>query len=198
MEDLTYVTGNYGKYINVKNHFESRDLTIHYYSYNLEEPTKNDIEFISKEKAKKAYDILKSPVIVADSGFYIEGYPDIPGYPGAFVKRSGISKNIEELLKTMKQVKNRKCYFLDCLTFYDGKKFQQFLGKSEGILSKEKRGIPREEAKSNLWYVFIPKNCNKTLAEMTMEEIETRRDDRTSATELFIDWYVSKYLKKGF
>lgn len=197
MKDLTYVTGNYGKYVSVKKHFEDKKLEISYCDYDLEEPVVNDIEYISKEKAREAYALVGHPVIVADTGFYIEAYPNNPGYPGALVKRSGISKNVEELLKTMKQVENRNCYFKDCLTFFDGKEFKQFLGISEGTLSNEKRGIEQKAAKSNLWYVFIPKNETKTLAEMTPLEFENRSDDRVSATELFIDWYTHFYLEQN-
>lgn len=197
MKDLTYVTGNYGKFISVKEHFERKQIEIFYYDCDLKESNINDIKVISKEKAYEAYKILGHPIFVADSGFYIENYPSNPGYPGAFVKRSGISTNIEKLLKTMEKVENRECYFLDCLTFFDGKVLKQFLGISKGTLAKEKRGISKKEAKSNLWYIFIPKNCHKTLAEMTEEEFENRQDDRVSATELFIDWYINDYLKKG-
>lgn len=189
MENLFYVTGNYGKYISVKEHFEKENITIDYYNCDIDEPNVNDIKFISKEKARQAFKILESPVFVADSGFYIEDYPDSPGYPGAFVKRSGISNNIESLLDKMKNVKNRNCYFLDCLTFYDGNEYYQFFGMSYGSLSYEKKGDALKKAKSNLWYVFIPKNCNKTLAEMTDEERFNRPDNHTSATEEFIKWY---------
>lgn len=170
MENLTYVTGNYGKYISVKEKFEKEDININYFKYDLNEPDINDIKFISKEKAREAYEILKKPVFVADSGFYIEDYPNNPLYPGAFVKRSGVSNNIDKLLEIMKDIDNRNCYFLDCLTFYDGNDYYQFFGLCKGTLSFEKRGINQKCAKSNLWYVFIPKNCSKTLAEMTMKK----------------------------
>lgn len=195
MENLTYVTGNYGKYISVKEAFERENISIEYFKCDLEEPDINDIKYISQEKAKKAYEILDSPVFVADSGFYIENYPNNPGYPGAFVKRSGIISNIDNLLETMKNVTNRECYFLDCLTFYDGKEYFQFFGVSKGTLSYEKRGDFIKKAKSNLWYVFIPNNCDKTLAEMTDYERLNRNDNRTSATNEFISWYKDTYLK---
>lgn len=189
MENLTYITGNYGKYVSVKEKFENAGITINYFKCDLEEPDINDIEFISKEKARQAFEILGTPVFVADSGFYIEDYPDSPGYPGAFVKRSGISSNIVELLVTMKLTQNRNCYFLDCLTFFDGKDYFQFFGVSKGTLSREIRGEQNKKFKSNLWYVFIPLNCNKTLAEMSDEERNSRPDNRTSATDQFIEWY---------
>ena len=193
MEKLTYVTGNYGKYIQVKERFEKAGINISFEKLDTEEPDINDIKIVSKEKAKQAYSKVGSPVFVADSGFYIENYPNNPGYPGAFVKRTGISSDIDSLLKTMEDVSDRSCYFLDCLTFYDGNEFYQFFGECRGSLSNEQRGNDTKKAKSNLWYVFVPNNCTKTLAEMNDEERNNRDDGRTSAIGEFIKWYESKY-----
>jgi len=52
------------------------------------------------------------------------------------------------------------------------------------------------KAKSNLWKVFIPNNCSKTLAEMTDIERKNRNDGSTSATEEFIKWYKNEYVEK--
>lgn len=196
MENLTYVTGNYGKYISEKEQFEQENILINFLKCDLKEPNINDIKFISKEKAREAYEQLQQPVFVGDSGFYIDHYPNAPGYQGAFVKRSKISSDVDKLLKTMKNETNRNCYFLDCLTFYDGTDYYQFFGVNAGSLSYEKRGIKQKRAKSNLWHVFIPNNCNKTLAEMTDEERQTRKDGHTSATNEFIKWYKNVYLNK--
>ena len=193
MENITYVTGNYGKYISVKELFEKENININFFNYNLEEPEINDIEYISREKALSAYQILQSPCFVADTGFYIEKYPNNPGYPGAFVKRSGISSNINELLVIMKNESNRNCKFIDCLTFYDGNDFYTFYGESEGTLALEPKGKKLKKAKSNLWYIFIPKNCGKTLAEMSDEERKYRKDEHTSAEKKFIEWYKNEY-----
>ena len=193
MENLTYITGNYGKYIHVKEKFENAGITINYFKSDFIEPDVNDIKFISKEKAKQAFELLKTPVFVEDTGFYIEDYPSNPGYPGAFVKRSGIASNVLKLLDTMSKTKNRNCYFLDCLTFFDGNDYFQFLGKSKGKISDKIRGEKKEFAKSNLWFVFIPNNCNKTLAEMTDTERNNIISNSISATDKFIEWYKLNY-----
>ena len=200
MESIVYVTGNNGKYNSMKKLFDENNLSLEHYNIDLEEVDVNNIELISKEKAKSAFEILQKPCFVTDSGFYIDDYPGNPGYPGAFVKRSGVSSNIDNLLLVMKDIKKRKCRFLDCLTFYDGTEFYQFYGISEGTLSYEKRGEKNIYAKSNLWYVFIPNNCNKTLAEMTDEERLNRKDFHTSASEEFVNWYIikNKKLKKFY
>ena len=158
MSNITYVTGNYGKYISVKEIFLEKEIEINFLNHDLKELEVNDITKISRKKALDAYSILKSPYFVADSGFYIDNYPNNPGYPGAFVIRSNISSDIEKLLEIMKNETNRTCKFVDCLTFYDGYEFYTFYGISSGTLSYTKRGNSTNKAKSNLWYVFIPKN----------------------------------------
>ena len=193
---LTYVTGNYGKYVSVKDYFNNEQIAIDFLKHDFEEPNVNDIEVISRAKVIEAYNIINSPCFVADTGFYIDDYPDNPGYPGAFVKRSGISSDVVGLLETMKGEDNRNCRFVDCLTFYDGNEFYTFYGISTGILALEPRGDIEKKAKSNLWSVFIPNNCDKTLAEMTDEERKNRNDGHTSATKLFISWYKDEYLKQ--
>ncbi len=193
MENIIYITGNYGKYVSVKEKFDNAGISIGYFNCDLDEPEVNDIELISKEKARQAYEKLGRPVFVADTGFYIEHYPNNPGYPGAYVKRSGVSSNVKELLEAMKDVKDRSCYFFDCLTFFDGYEYYQFFGICRGSLSNDIRGHELKRAKSNLWYVFIPDNCSKTLAEMSDEERNNRPDNRTSATDEFINWYKQEY-----
>lgn len=196
MCNLTYVSSNLNKYVSVKEHFLRNEIDVDFFECDLFEPEINDIEIISKTKAMEAYEKLGRPCFVADSGFYIDHYPEKPGYPGAFAKRSGVSSDVLSLLKTMENVCDRTCRFVDCLTFYDGEEFYSFYGVSEGSLAYSKRGDNAKKAKSNLWYVFVPRNCQKTLAEMSDEEREQRLDGHTSATEIFIEWYKTVYCKK--
>ena len=109
MQNITYVTGNYGKYISVKEKFEKHGINIEFSKIDIDEPDINDIEIISKEKAISAYEQIKSPVFVVDCGFYIRSYPNNPYYPGAFVKRSGVASNIDKVLSDMSNENDRYC-----------------------------------------------------------------------------------------
>ena len=195
MQNITYVTGNYGKYISVKEKFEKYEINIEYMNIDIEEPLINDIKYISMEKAKEAYKHVNGPVFVIDSGFYIRSYPNNSNYPGAFVKRSGVANDVQKLLDDMKDVDDRFCYFLDCLTYYDGDEFYQFFGKTEGNLSYTQKGNNIRKAKSNLWYVFIPSGKEKTLAEMS--DYEKNNIEKTSgdATIIFAKWLKENVFK---
>ncbi len=186
---LTYVTGNHGKYLSVKERFEQEGIDVDFFDYDFEEPEVNDITFISRAKALNAYNMLHTEVFVTDAGFYIENYPNEPGYPGAFVKRSGIANDIAKLLEEMKDVENRHAYFMDCTTYYDGEEFHTFYGKSPGTITKEQHGLDKEAQWSNLWHVFIPDGYDITLSEMSDEQRQNRNELHTSGTKEFLKWY---------
>lgn len=189
--DLIYVTGNYGKISRAKEQFKEQGINLEWFNHDCDEPEINDIQYISRHKALEAYSLVKKPCIVVDSGFYIDNYPGEPGFPGAFPKRAitDTDGGIEGVLEKMRGIDDRECRFVDCLTYYDGIDFKTFFGFSEGTLAYRKRGIKQVKAKSDLWYLFIPINHNKTLAEMTAKERNNRNDNRISAIEKFIEWY---------
>lgn len=198
MRKLIFVSGNSGKIDSVRMHAERKGISICSCCLDFVEPNVNDISFISKKKAEVAYRELGCPCFVSDTGFYIDHYPNIPGYPGAFVKRNGVSSHIDQLLLDMKEVKNRSCKFVDCITYYDGWELLQFFGESRGVLATEVYGENMNGAKSELWKVFIPEGYHSTLASMSSTEMlqYKKENEKNSATIQFLDWYQNNKLNK--
>lgn len=66
-----------------------------------------------------------------------------------------------------------------------------FMESIHGNVSREIRGVDREEKWSDLWYIFKPEGFDITLAEMDAKERENRRsiDGSYSALENFAKWY---------
>lgn len=190
MEEIIFVTKNKGKQASAQQRFDKDKLNISCYDDEIEEPNVNDIEYIAKTKVLEAYKKMNKPCIALDSGFYIEEYPNDPGFPGAFVNRNLLDKmSLEELLNNMKDVSNRKCYFKECLAYYDGKEIKCFYGYAYGRLSYEIRGNKSKKSWSDLWMVFIPKNYDITMGEMTDEEIYNRKDGHTCSLDEFAKWW---------
>ncbi len=192
-ENLVYITSNKGKFYSVNEKAKIMGVNLNFENLDIEELEINDLSKIAKDKTIKAFKKVGKPCFTIDCGFYIEDYPNNPGYPGAFVKRSGIANNIEKLLDDMKNVKNRKAYFKDCLVFYDGNKFYEFSAISKGIISSKVNGADQIFSKSRLWQVFIPDGYNKTLAQFTEEELKKRSLEIDSATTKFFNWYLKNY-----
>jgi len=87
---------------------------------------------------------------------------------------------VDGVLKLLKDVDNRKAAFRECLVYYDGIEMKYFYGVSEGTIAEEKVVLENASQWSPLWSIFIPKNCDKTLVEMTEEERANRHDEHTS------------------
>lgn len=196
MKEIVFVTGNKGKVATAQKYFDDNKIKLLTYDYDYEEPNINDIEIIAISKVKQAYRVVGKPCIALDSGFYIPNYPNNPNFPGAFPKRELLEKiGIDGLLEKMKNVENRYCYFKEVLAYFDGENIKLFYGISEGYLSREKREIDINKKWSDLWSVFIPFNCTKTLAEMTEDELKQYLDTADNAIKKFAESNTKQYVK---
>ena len=186
MKEIVFVTHNKGKIKSAEKYF--KDLKIKTYEYELSEPRSDDIKLIATSKVKEAYEIVKKPCMAMDADFYIDA---LNGFPKAFVNFALDTIGVDGILKLMDGVENRNCCFRQCLAYYDGHEIMYFYGENKGTLATCKKGLDNKEKWSDLWYVFIPKNCSKTLAEMSSEELEERRniDESTNALEEFAKCY---------
>lgn len=193
MKEIVFVTSNQGKLASARASFADFNVNLVSCDLDIVEPDVNDIEFISRYKVLEAYKKLNKPCIALDAGFYITNYPNNPNFPGAFPKRELLNKiGINGLLEEMKNVQERSCYFKECLSYFDGKVVKQFFGYTHGQISTEILGNDTDKKWSDLWYVFIPKNCQKTMAQMNDEERKNRKDGHTTAIQEFAKWFSTQ------
>ena len=90
----------------------------------------------------------------------------------------------------MEGKENRKCKFVECFSYYDGKELYQFMGEHNGTLTEEILGNDSDKKWSDLWYIFKPDGYDKTLAQMSDKERENRiRYNSVSSLDEFASWY---------
>ena len=184
MQEIIFVTHNPGKIASAQKILKNVKLSI--FEYELDEPRSDDIEYISKMKVMEAYELVNKPCISLDCGFWIDA---LNGFPKAFVNFGLETIGIEGIIKLMDGVENRSCRFTECLSYYDGKELHQFSGKHEGYIAPSILGLDSEEKWSDLWYIYIPKGYEKTLAQMTTEERGSRvLYDSVDSLEEFAKW----------
>lgn len=116
------------------------------------------------QKAKKAYEMVRRPIVVEDTGFFLNTYPN---FPGTYTKFAILCIGLEGILKLLKD-KNRRAYFLTMVAFYDGKNLNVFEGKVNGMVT-EKIVLP-EVHKLPYDSIFIPVGHKKTYSQMTPQE----------------------------
>lgn len=121
----------------------------------------NDQAVVSVDKALKYYELLKRPLVVMDSGLFID---ELNGFPGVYTKYALDTIGIDRIIQLLGA--GARAYTQRTITYFDGNKPQTSTLKLHGALLKEPRGSNGR----NYDKYFLPDGKNKTLAEMTDEE----------------------------
>jgi non-canonical purine NTP pyrophosphatase (RdgB/HAM1 family) len=186
---LIFVTGNDGKFATAQKVMANYNIELIQEKVEIKEIRSDEIEEIAVDKAKQAFQILKKPLIVDDSGFIVESLKKFPGTYVNFVLKS---IGLQGLLKLVGE--DRGCYFKSVLVYVDETgKTKVFQANSYGTLAETISENEHGEAWSDLWKVFIPRGRTKTMNDMTPGEFAEHKAsyETESAFRKFAEWLIS-------
>ncbi|HJJ32175.1 MAG TPA: XTP/dITP diphosphatase [Methanocorpusculum sp.] len=178
---ITVVTGNAGKAKEVASFFAGITEVDHV-SVEMIEPQDADLAEVARSKAKQAFCALKRPLIVDDTGLFVDALNGFPGAYAAFVQDSIGNAG---MLKLLAGVSNRSAYFETVIAYADENGIEIFSGRVNGEITGEERGY------EGFGYDPIFAVGDKTLAEMTLAE-KNLVSHRSRALTAFRDWYISR------
>jgi XTP/dITP diphosphohydrolase len=138
---------------------------------------------IARGKAGYAYEQLKTPLIVDDTGFFIDALNGFPGPYAAYILNTIGNSGI---LKLMEGQKDRNARFITAIAFADKNGVRVFKGTIEGRIAHAARG------ERGFGYDPIFETGDKTLAEIPLEE-KSRISHRARALAAFLDWFLQEY-----
>lgn len=178
---ITVVTTNKGKAAEIAAFFAGV-ADIEAVALDLIEPQADTLEEISQAKARQAYEQLKRPLIVDDTGLFIEALKGFPGPYAAYVQKTIGNSGILSLLQG---VENRNAYFYTVIAYADASGVKVFSGRVDGTIAASPRGT------AGFGYDPIFAVGKKTLAEMEIAE-KNRVSHRAKALGVFKAWYVNQ------
>ena len=120
-----------------------------------------DVEEVAKDKARKAYERIKKPVMVEDTGLYIQEWN---GFPGALVKWVLRTLGREKICKLLSQ--NREALAKTCVCLFNGKEMKTFTGEIQGEIAEK----PGKSDGFGWDPVFIPSGYEKPFSELGEEK----------------------------
>lgn len=134
MRNLTFITGNPHKAL-----FLAKWLghPIAHHKLDLPEIQSLDLHAVVEHKVRKAYDILKKPVLVEDAALTFTAMGQLPG---TFIKWFIEEMGHEGLRKLADGLEHREAIGRVSYGFYDGRELRFFDGKMRGSISRETRG----------------------------------------------------------
>lgn len=163
-KELHFITGNNSKYEEAKLLLKETSITLIKQDLKTEELKSLDQEKVVIDKANKAFEILKKPVLTDDTGIYFDEYKDFPGtYTKSLFKAIGF-RGVERLLSGTK----RTAYFKTIVCYKDEHTTKTFSGIFKGRIVDEvsKKFNPDWEYNS----IFIPDDFDVPLSEIPLVE----------------------------
>jgi len=176
------VTGNANKAAEVAAFFKGSAEVIHV-SLDLPEYRSDDVGEIARGKAQYAYEQLKTPVMVDDTGFFIDTLKGFPGPYAAYVLHSIGNTGI---LKLMEGIPDRKARFTTAIAFVDEQGIHVYKGTIEGRITSAPLG------NAGFGYDPIFDVGGQTLAEISLDA-KSRISHRARALTAFHTWFTQEY-----
>ncbi len=157
---FTFITGNANK---AKYVAEWLGADIPHHSLDLDEIQTLDLHQLVTHKAKQAYEILKTPVLVEDAQL---SFAALGKLPGPFIKWFSQELGASGLARMLDGYDDRSAHGRICYVLYDGKTIRFFESEMHGSIAREPRGTGGFGYDS----IFINDGSAKTRAEMSEQE----------------------------
>ena len=183
---LFFLTGNSHKFEEVKKFIETSglDSIISQMNVPLVEIQSDFIEEVATHKVQSVINSIEGNYFVEDAGFFVDELKEFPGVFSSYVQEM---IGNEGILKLMNGVKERNASFRSVIALKLEEKIYTFHGRVNGTVSHKIMG------KKGFGYdpIFIPDGLDKTFAEISMEE-KNSRSHRINALRNMCDFLLKK------
>ena len=163
MNKLTFITGNAAKAKYLSEHFH---LPVEHVKLDLPEIQSLNLKEVVEDKARRAYAVVKSPVLVEDVSLIFRA---IKTLPGPLIKWFLMALGNDGLCKLLDPYEDRSAFAEVEFAVCDASGVHTFSGSMEGTVAP----TPRGETGFGWDPIFIPKGFDKTWGEMNDEEKQT-------------------------
>ena len=159
IDKLTFITGNAAKAEQLGRHL---NFPVTHQKVDLVEIQSLDLAEIVKHKAKEAFKIVGTPVLIEDTALVFTALDKLPG---PLIKWFLTALDNKGLTRLLDGYKDRSARAEVLFGLYDGTTLRTFFGSAEGSIAKQ----PRGDRGFGWDPIFIPRGYDKTWGEMTPE-----------------------------
>ena len=179
---LVLMTQNQHKLTELRPLFERFDVSFETTSMEKFEIRADNVEAVAHEAAITAYDVLKQPVVLDDSGLLVDALNGFPGTYSAYVSKTIGNAGI---LRLMNNIDKRTAKFVTAVGYADGDAVRTFVGVMPGNIAQ----APAGEEGFGYDPIFVPRGETRTYAQLNLLE-KVNISHRTKAFRKFLDWYT--------
>jgi non-canonical purine NTP pyrophosphatase (RdgB/HAM1 family) len=182
MRSIIFSTGNSQKFKIAQAVCAQRGLELTQNTFDIDEIQGEDAEVIIRDKAQKAYELVKQPVIVSDDSWNI---PGLNGFPGAYMKYMDHWLRPEDFINLTRSLEDRRIILIQMLAYQDKSHQQVFRKEYTATLLTEVRGT---QGKPLQKVVTMPRDNGLSIAEAYEAGVVHAERDAAAGWNDVIDW----------
>jgi len=186
MKGPVLVTSNPQKALEIQHALGQFNIAIAVADLDVPEVKDLDIAVVVRAKAEAAYQALRQPVIVDDTGIFFAGYKHFPGAYSKFAFKTLGFKGLFKLIQS-----GQKAYFSSFIGYKASAnaEVKVFQGICRGHLITTLRG--KRKPKMPYDNIFIPDGDTLTFSQMTVDG-KQRYDHRSKAIRAFAHYWLKQ------
>ena len=184
MGKIVFASTSEGKFKEIFLYLKNFDIEIEFVRFDTVEIQSNKLEEIALEKSKEAFEKIGRPLIVEDTGLFIDLLKGFPGPFSSYVLETIGNQGILDLLLNRKK---RFALFKSVIVYRDNNNNMTFSGDTRGTIS--------DHITEGGWGydpIFIPEGSSITYAQLGIEN-KMAISHRTRALNNFAKWYCGNY-----
>ena len=184
MRRIIFASTNASKFKEISLLLRDFGIEIEFLRFRTVEIQSDSLEEIALKKSKVAYEKIGRPLIVEDTGLFIDSLNGFPGPYSSYVLETIGNQGILDLLSNKA---NRLALFRSVVAFKDRNNNLTFSGETKGIISYH-------VSKGGWGYdpIFIPEGSSITYAQHGITN-KIGLSHRTHALNHFAEWYRGNY-----
>lgn len=183
MREILFATGNSRKIKEATDTLAPFGVTPKPVRVDITEIQHSDPVEIVKAKARAAYEVTNSPVVVSDTSW---GVPALGGFPGGYMKDISNWLEADDWLSLMSRYDDQAIYCYEHVAYFDGDNLQHFAAKYEGRFIDEARGrIDETESFERVVILY----GNKTMAEQLADGDVASAGESLEHWKQFGEWF---------
>lgn len=148
----------------------------------IDEIQSEDFKKIAVDKAHKAYEQVKKPVVITDDSWSFNG---LNGFPGPYMSSMNYWFNEEDFLRLTHDLTDRRVMLTSTLVYFDGSQEKVFTNEVNGTLIKEARG----KSPSPNHAITVMDGDEGTIAEVYEKGVDNSTRKAAKVWHDFAKWY---------
>jgi len=137
MKNLIFSTGNSQKFTTAKQACDKYLIALTQQDVAVDEIQDEDPQRVAIDKAKKAFQIIKQPLVITDDSWSFAG---LKGFPGVYMHSINNWFTPDDFIRLVRPLKNRDTTLTAYLIYIDQNQLKIFTQQTKGTLLKEIKG----------------------------------------------------------